>query len=156
HLSCRDPRRCRHSRERSEAPEKDHPERSHRICWVDPGRLGTVPHERPAVTSLRSLGRERVLLRPGSRPRVTRPEPRREVPDSDRRTVAFASSLTRSRSILLRCVGLRCRSPRICRNQSRSGAMSAFEPLRAYFQSKAHFAAKELDFLEQLFVPATR
>jgi CRP-like cAMP-binding protein len=34
--------------------------------------------------------------------------------------------------------------------------MSAFDPLRAYFQSKAHFAAKDLDFLETLFVPATR
>lgn len=33
--------------------------------------------------------------------------------------------------------------------------MSAFDPLRAYLQSKAPFTATELDFLEGLFVPAT-
>jgi len=33
--------------------------------------------------------------------------------------------------------------------------MSAFDPLRAYLESKAPFTAKELDFLEGLFVPTT-
>jgi CRP-like cAMP-binding protein len=33
--------------------------------------------------------------------------------------------------------------------------MSAFDPLRAYLDSKAPFTAKELDFLEALFVPTT-
>jgi len=32
-------------------------------------------------------------------------------------------------------------------------AMSAFDPLRAYLESKAPFTPKELDFLEGLFVP---
>ena len=34
-------------------------------------------------------------------------------------------------------------------------AMSAFDVLRTYLKSKAPFTAKELDFLEELFVPAT-
>ena len=34
-------------------------------------------------------------------------------------------------------------------------AMSVFDPLRAYLQSKAAFTPTELDFLEELFVPAT-
>jgi CRP-like cAMP-binding protein len=33
--------------------------------------------------------------------------------------------------------------------------MSAFDSLRAYLENKAPFTAKELDFLEGLFVPAT-
>ena len=33
--------------------------------------------------------------------------------------------------------------------------MSHFTPLRGYLESKAPFTAKELDFLEELFVPAT-
>jgi CRP-like cAMP-binding protein len=33
--------------------------------------------------------------------------------------------------------------------------MSAFDPLRTYLESKAPFTAKELDFLEGLFVPAS-
>lgn len=33
--------------------------------------------------------------------------------------------------------------------------MSAFDPLRAYLESKAPFTAKELHFLEGLFVPTT-
>ena len=33
--------------------------------------------------------------------------------------------------------------------------MSAFDPLRAYLESKAPFTAKELDFLEGLFVPGS-
>jgi len=32
--------------------------------------------------------------------------------------------------------------------------MSEFDPLRAYLESKAPFTAKDLDFLEELFVPA--
>jgi CRP-like cAMP-binding protein len=33
--------------------------------------------------------------------------------------------------------------------------MPSFDPLRAYLRSKAPFSEKELDFLEELFVPAT-